>query len=375
MRRTAIVATILCLLLAETTWAALSGEGMRAFYVWLQPIQSGSPRDVFKVLASAGGDYPPSTIGRITLRPGPGLRLVDADTVRLCHVSLAWRGAEDRKWYFHLRADGPRKTYLRALVRVDASKSQTDEMAMEMPINITNDAVVFGSPYETREETVRDGQRYRYAGEFLVPIDAPEDLANPDIVERAKPIRMPKATCPTCEKSGELPFVVFVRPNGKMRSTRFLEYAMGAEGATPRMIQSAREALHGWTFTPGRTRTKAITDFVVVRVVVDATGSEERPAFDQEPVPVTQVQPVYPTFAREAGITGVVVVHVHVGTDGRVEKADAIRPVVGLTESAVDAARQWTFKPALKNRQPVEAWVEILFAFPPKPLIEIRTMR
>jgi protein TonB len=85
--------------------------------------------------------------------------------------------------------------------------------------------------------------------------------------------------------------------------------------------------------------------------------------YEDEPVPVTQVQPRYPEFAREAQIQGKVVLHVLVGKDGRVKNVKVIKGVKGLDDEAVAAIKKWVFKPALSNNKPVAVWVEVPMDF------------
>ncbi|TMQ60354.1 MAG: energy transducer TonB [Candidatus Eisenbacteria bacterium] len=85
--------------------------------------------------------------------------------------------------------------------------------------------------------------------------------------------------------------------------------------------------------------------------------------YEDPPVPVTQVQPAYPEFAREAQIQGKVVLHVLVDKNGRVKNVKVIRGVTGLNEAAVDAIKKWVFKPALSNNKPVAVWVEVPMDF------------
>jgi periplasmic protein TonB len=81
--------------------------------------------------------------------------------------------------------------------------------------------------------------------------------------------------------------------------------------------------------------------------------------YEDAPAPVTQVQPVYPEMAREAQVSGRVVLHVLVGKDGRVKNVKVIRSVTMLDQAAVEAVKKWVFKPALSNNKPVAVWVEV----------------
>ena len=79
--------------------------------------------------------------------------------------------------------------------------------------------------------------------------------------------------------------------------------------------------------------------------------------------PVTAPPPAYPEFARDAGITGKVTLHVLVGKDGRVKNVKVIKGVTGLDAAAVDAVKKWVFKPALSNNKPIAVWVEVPMDF------------
>ncbi len=95
----------------------------------------------------------------------------------------------------------------------------------------------------------------------------------------------------------------------------------------------------------------------------DLPGEGEFVYYEDEPVPVTQVTPAYPEFARDAQIQGKVVLHVLVGKDGRVKNVKVIRSVKGLDQAAIDAMKKWVFKPALSNNKPVAVWVEVPMDF------------
>jgi len=90
---------------------------------------------------------------------------------------------------------------------------------------------------------------------------------------------------------------------------------------------------------------------------------DEDQTYDQRPHPTNAPQPVYPQFARDAGIKGRVVLHVLVDEGGRVKQVVVVQSVAGLDEAAIDAAKTWTFAPALKNRVPVAAWYELPMDF------------
>jgi TonB family protein len=77
-----------------------------------------------------------------------------------------------------------------------------------------------------------------------------------------------------------------------------------------------------------------------------------------------QVMPVYPAVARQAHVSGTVVLHCIIGKDGSVQRLEYISGPPLLMKSAMDAVRQWTYKPTLLNGEAVEVdtTVSVIFA-------------
>jgi periplasmic protein TonB len=69
---------------------------------------------------------------------------------------------------------------------------------------------------------------------------------------------------------------------------------------------------------------------------------------------ISRVQPVYPPLAQQARISGSVVLAIVVGRDGSVEDLKVLSGHPMLIQAAVDAVKQWRYKPYLLNYEPVE---------------------
>jgi protein TonB len=69
---------------------------------------------------------------------------------------------------------------------------------------------------------------------------------------------------------------------------------------------------------------------------------------------VNKVPPVYPAAAKEAGVSGVVHLAAIIGKDGRVQELHALSGPPLLIQAAIDAVRQWVYRPTLLNGNPVE---------------------
>ncbi len=78
---------------------------------------------------------------------------------------------------------------------------------------------------------------------------------------------------------------------------------------------------------------------------------------------VKRVQPEYPPIAKAAGAQGNVSVQVVMDEQGNVTSARATSGHPLLHQAAVDAARQWVFKPTMINGKPVKVSGNINFNF------------
>ena len=73
------------------------------------------------------------------------------------------------------------------------------------------------------------------------------------------------------------------------------------------------------------------------------------------PVVTHRVDPVYPDMARKGRIAGMVIVEAIINKDGSVEQVKVIKGLpMGMSESAIEAVKQWKFKPGTMNGEPVD---------------------
>ena len=76
-----------------------------------------------------------------------------------------------------------------------------------------------------------------------------------------------------------------------------------------------------------------------------------------------QVQPEYPRLASSARIGGVVKLKAVIGADGRIKNLTLMSGHPLLVDAAMDAVRQWTYRPTVLNGKPVEVDTEIDVTF------------
>jgi TonB family protein len=69
---------------------------------------------------------------------------------------------------------------------------------------------------------------------------------------------------------------------------------------------------------------------------------------------VNKTPPIYPAAAKAAGVQGSVHLSAIVGTDGTVQQLTVLSGPAELVQAAMDAVKQWVYRPTLLNGDPVQ---------------------
>ena len=80
----------------------------------------------------------------------------------------------------------------------------------------------------------------------------------------------------------------------------------------------------------------------------------------------TKLTPLYPELARKAKLTGRVILEAVVLKDGSVSDIKVLRtprPGMGFEKAAMDAVKQWRFRPALQNGVAVDVYFTVVVEF------------
>ncbi len=78
---------------------------------------------------------------------------------------------------------------------------------------------------------------------------------------------------------------------------------------------------------------------------------------------IRDAKPNYPPLARQARIQGTVVLHAIIGKDGSITNLQLISGHPMLAPAAIEAVRQWRYKPYLLNGEPVDVDTEVQVNF------------
>jgi TonB family protein len=175
---------------------------------------------------------------------------------------------------------------------------------------------------------------------------------------------------------GQVMLEVTVSPDGSVIDSRPLRI-------TPSFTERIQSSSSGWHFTPaealldprdqrpGGPLTRPIQSKVLVAGVFrpptllgpsigEAINEVGNPS-DEIPYPLSVIQPLYPPNARDAGV---VLVEARVNPQGAVIGAVVKVSSPGFDSSALDAARQWRFRPARVGGVFVPSLAYIVFGFP-----------
>jgi periplasmic protein TonB len=78
---------------------------------------------------------------------------------------------------------------------------------------------------------------------------------------------------------------------------------------------------------------------------------------------IRKVPPTYPPLARAARIQGTVILQAQISKDGNIENLQLISGHPMLAPAAIEAVKQWKYKPYLLNGEPVEVETQVQVNF------------
>lgn len=132
-----------------------------------------------------------------------------------------------------------------------------------------------------------------------------------------------------------------------------------------------QKSVQRWRFAPAREKGRMAATHVLVAGLfrpamltfpappIEEGGPDPDPSNDV-PFPTGVAIPPYPPNAIGGAY---VLVEVKLTREGTHEDARVISPNTGFDSAALDAARGWSFRPALRENEPVPAYAYLLFLF------------
>jgi protein TonB len=78
---------------------------------------------------------------------------------------------------------------------------------------------------------------------------------------------------------------------------------------------------------------------------------------------VSRIEPRYPPLALQTRQAGTVVLHAIISRDGRISALEVVSGSPFFVQAALDAVRQWRYRPTMLNGKPVEVETTITVVF------------
>jgi TonB family protein len=206
----------------------------------------------------------------------------------------------------------------------------------------------------------------------------PAKLSLPTYV--LEPVETSAATYPAAAREqkiqGEITAFLLVSETGAVEN-------VGVFKGDKLLASAAQEALRKWRFKPvmvdgvaTAVGTKATISFVldnnnpnptdVMPVIAPATQFPKRVRVSSGVATgllVSKVTPVYPDVAKAEHIQGAVVLQAIVDKEGTIRDLQLVSGPRELAASAIEAVKQWRYRPYLLNGRPVEVETQIQVNF------------
>lgn len=157
--------------------------------------------------------------------------------------------------------------------------------------------------------------------------------------------------------------------NGQLRTpTKIPEKVqMIKEDEAPPPVMSAAGVIGGVPGgVPGGSMGGVIGGIISSTPVVPKVATPQRVRVSQgvtQGLLIRKVQPAYPPLARQARIQGSVLLQAEISKDGTIQNLRLISGHPMLAPAAIEAVKQWRYKPYILNGEPVEVETQITVNF------------
>lgn len=171
---------------------------------------------------------------------------------------------------------------------------------------------------------------------------------------------------------GTIALEVQILPSGDVDDVRSIS-------GDPILVQAAMEAVRQWKYRPYVIEGNAVTVITLARfnfaLTENGTGGVVTEALVTQPqrvrvssgvsqgLLVNKVAPVYPVEARQVHIPGTVILQARIDKEGNVVSLELISGHPMLAPAAIEAVRQWKYRPYLLNGNAVEVETQVQVNF------------
>jgi TonB family protein len=230
-------------------------------------------------------------------------------------------------------------------------------------------------------------QQQASLGDGISSVTSPVSIRVAEQVAAGNLIQAPPPVYPPLAETGHIQGVaalhVRIGTDGHVSDLKVLS-------GHPMLVQAALDAVQNYVYKPFLLNGQAVACQTTVEVpfkldsagTVDETGPKSNSAAPATVAPLPETfpqvrvgggvmagnlieapKPVYPALASAAHIRGVVVLKVHIGSDGHVIEAAVVSGHPMLAQAAIDAVKQYVYKPYILNGNPIEVVTTVQVPF------------
>jgi TonB family protein len=163
---------------------------------------------------------------------------------------------------------------------------------------------------------------------------------------------------------GVVELVATIDKDGRVNTARTLR-------GDPLLAQAAEEAVLQWIYrptmldgTPVEAQTQVFVNFMGEAAAATLPSSAPPAGAFQPAVLILRKEPIHPDGDLQ-GLGGTVLFQARVGLDGRLSNIRVTDGPAELVPAALEAVKQWVYRPAAMNGQPMEADTQIALKFTP----------
>jgi TonB family protein len=246
---------------------------------------------------------------------------------------------------------------------VPVDRAETPSLTVKLPVGAVSENVMVSSAQTPAVPGGAAGGSDGAASAAREPVRVSGGVMAGNVVEQVPPVYPPDAKAKGIQGTVVLQAVV-----SKTGEVQHLTVVSGPE----ELKTSALDAVKQWRYKPYLLNGQPTEVSTTIRVnytlggglppaappAPGASVSAGRPLRVSGGVMagqvVEQTPPVYPPDAKAKGVEGTVVLRARISKDGEVEDLQVVSGPEELRGSALDAVKQWKYKPFLLNGEPVE---------------------
>jgi hypothetical protein len=224
-------------------------------------------------IETASQDCPTDAVGLVRIEVGPGADVVAGDINRSVHPSTQWRGPRDTFWILALKKTGDGPVRIRGSLRIPGTGAESYEYVERiLEVGFEGSRVVFHYDRPIAEIGVKNGQRFRYGGEYPVAIDDDEVESPSSFESRPELLKGGEIKCRDCGISAplEMQVVATVGKNGSVTWIR--PGPVSGDQPNTKVWAAVLTGLRAYRFQPARSHGRPVADNAILTVRVVPSG-------------------------------------------------------------------------------------------------------